>query len=134
MRAFYDSQVESIFSSKVIILPNNRKNYLKVQWPLIFRCRWYRGFSKIDITNFVSFRIISYHFVSFLVRKRLCHLVFMQFPLFSNNCWNKRSQETWLTWPLLYFYLSFKIFQYFGVICITVWDFKKALVEIIWHS
>ena len=31
--AFYDSpnQVNIIFSSKVIILPNNRKNYLEIQ-------------------------------------------------------------------------------------------------------
>ena len=41
MRAFYDSlnQVDSIFSSKVIILPNNRKNYVGIEWPLTFRCQ-----------------------------------------------------------------------------------------------
>ena len=71
MRAFYDSlnKVDSIFSSKVIILPNNRKKYLEIQRPLIFRRQWYGhqtfklsdlkwGFSKIDLTNF----ILSYHF------------------------------------------------------------------------
>ena len=39
MRTFYDSlnKVDSIFSSKVIVLPNNRKKYLEIQRPLIFR-------------------------------------------------------------------------------------------------
>ena len=39
MRAFYDSlnQFDSIFSLKIIILPNDRKNYLEIQRPLIFR-------------------------------------------------------------------------------------------------
>ena len=34
-------------------------------------------------------------------------------------------------WPLLY---SFKIFEYFAATCVTIWDFKKALVAIIWYS
>ena len=36
MGAFYYSlnQFDSIFSSKVIILPNNSKNYLEIQRPL----------------------------------------------------------------------------------------------------
>ena len=38
MRAFFDNinQVDCIFSSKVVILPNNRKHYLKIERPLIF--------------------------------------------------------------------------------------------------
>ena len=38
MRAFYDNinQVDCIFSSKVVILPTNRKHYLKIKRPLIF--------------------------------------------------------------------------------------------------
>ena len=37
MRAFYDglNQVDSTFSSKVIIFPNNSKNYLEIEGPLI---------------------------------------------------------------------------------------------------
>ena len=44
MRAFYDrlSQIDRIFSSKVIILPNNRKKYLEIQRRLTFRCQWYK--------------------------------------------------------------------------------------------
>ena len=40
MKAFYASLnlVESIFSSKVIMLLNNCKNYEEVQRPLIYRC------------------------------------------------------------------------------------------------
>ena len=43
MRALYDSinQVESIFSSKVIVLPSNRKINPEIQRPLIFRYLWY---------------------------------------------------------------------------------------------
>ena len=41
MRAFYNNlnQVDNIFNSKDIILTNNRKNYLEIQRPLIFRCQ-----------------------------------------------------------------------------------------------
>ena len=44
MRAFCYSlqQVDSIFSSKVIILLNNHKSYLEIQRSLFFRCQWYR--------------------------------------------------------------------------------------------
>ena len=31
----------SIFSSKVIILLNNRKSYPEIQRPVIFKCHWY---------------------------------------------------------------------------------------------
>ena len=43
MRAFCYSlqQVDSIFSSKVIILLNNHKSYLEIQRSLFFRCQWY---------------------------------------------------------------------------------------------
>ena len=43
MREFYDSrnQVESISSSKLIILPKNLKNHLEIQRVLIFRCQRY---------------------------------------------------------------------------------------------
>ena len=43
MRAFYDGpkQVDSILSSKVITVPNNYKEYQKIQGPLIFSCQWY---------------------------------------------------------------------------------------------
>ena len=47
--------------------------------------------SKIHLTNFISI----------LVPKRLRHLVFMQFPLLTNNCWNEQNQETYPTGPLL---------------------------------
>ena len=41
MRDFCDSlnQVDSIFSSEIVVLPSNRKNYIEIQRPLIFRCR-----------------------------------------------------------------------------------------------
>ena len=41
MRTFYDvlNQVDSIFSSEVIILPKNRKNYPEIQWHVIFKCK-----------------------------------------------------------------------------------------------
>ena len=55
MRAFHDSlnQVDSIFSLKVIMLPNNCKNYLKIQRPVIFRCQWYghRTFKLFDLNK-----------------------------------------------------------------------------------
>ena len=47
-------EVDSIFISKVIILPNNRRNYLEIQRPLIFRCQYTvikQGFSKIYLKN-----------------------------------------------------------------------------------
>ena len=52
MRAFYDSlnQVDSIFSSKVI-LQNNRKNYLEIQRPLIFRCYGHQAFKLFDLNE-----------------------------------------------------------------------------------
>ena len=43
MRVFYDNldQVYRIVSSNVVILQKNRKHYLDIQRPLIFRCLWY---------------------------------------------------------------------------------------------
>ena len=35
------NQTDSIFSSKVVILANIRKNYQEIQWSLFFRCQWY---------------------------------------------------------------------------------------------
>ena len=42
-KAFIDSlnQVDIIFKSKVIILPNNSKHYLEIQRPLNFRWQWH---------------------------------------------------------------------------------------------
>ena len=42
-------------------------------------------------------------FIPFLIPKIVCHLVFMQFPLFVNNFWNKENQETYPEWLFLYF-------------------------------
>ena len=51
MRAFYDSlnQVDIVFLVQKLLLPKNRKNYLIIQWPLIFRCQRY------DLQTFKSF-------------------------------------------------------------------------------
>ena len=74
MKAFYDSLnlVDSIFSSKVIILLNNRINYLDIQRPLVFRCYWYghQNWPKELHTISGSEKIASprFHAVSF-VRK-----------------------------------------------------------------
>ena len=55
MRPFYDglNEVDGIFSSKVIILPNNYKHYLEIQRPLIFRCQSYghRIFKLFDLNE-----------------------------------------------------------------------------------
>ena len=53
--ALFDSrnQVVSIFSSKVIKLPNNGKNYVKIQRPLVFRYHWY-GYLTFRLSRNVS--------------------------------------------------------------------------------
>ena len=37
------------------------------------------------------------NFIAFLIKERL--LVFMQFPLFANNFWNKQNQEKYPELP-----------------------------------
>ena len=115
MRAFYDSfnQVESIFSPKVVILSNNCKYYLEIQRPLIFRCHWYghKTFELFDLNEDFP----KLNFISFLVPKRLRHLVFMQFPWFTNNWWNKQNQETYSAWPLLY-NVTFALLKCFNIL------------------
>ena len=42
----------------------------------------------------------------------------MQFPLFTNNCWNKQNQETYPRWPLLLMlFKNTSIFLYKNVLC-----------------
>ena len=109
MRAFYDSvkQVNSFFTTKVVILPNNRKYYLEIQQHLIFRCQFFKLFDLNEDFFKVSneLRSISYS------KKKMCHLVFMQFPLFQRT--TERSNFKQL--PSLAFILLLKLFKYFGV-------------------
>ena len=59
--------------------------------------------------------------------------------LFANNCWSKQNQETYTTWPLLYFLCFFKILQYFGVRTFPAQDMKccylqKKIEQLFWIS
>ena len=56
-------------------------------------------------------------------------LVYIQFSLFANNCWNKQNQETYVTWPFFFFRCSFKTFQYFGVKTFPVQDMKRCYLQ-----
>ena len=87
MRAFYDSlnQAGSIFSSKVIILLNNGKNYPEIRRPVIFRCQWYVH------QNFKVFVIgchLLYHSLTFVVPLVVIHCHSMYHPAFFKIIYN----------------------------------------------
>ena len=48
---------------------------------------------------------------------------------FANNCWSQQNQETYTTWPLLYFLCFFKTLQYFGVRKFPAQDMKCCYLQ-----
>ena len=99
MRAFYDSvkQVNSFFTTKVVILPNNRKYYLEIQQHLIFRCQFFKLFDLnedfFEVSN--ELRSISY------TKKKNVSPGFHAVSFVSKNYWKKQFQT--ITQPSLYF-------------------------------
>ena len=104
MRAFYENlnRVDCIFSSKVAILPNNRKHYLKFERPLIFRCQWYGKLSSFLILT-RTFQNWPNKRYSISGSKNIVSRRLYAFYLFANNCWCKQKQETYPVWSSFYF-------------------------------
>ena len=81
MTAFYNSlnQVDSIFSSKDIMLLNNRKNYLEIQQLLCLGA----SDTAIKLLCYLILMRTSQNWYKELCSnsgpKRFCHFVFMQF-------------------------------------------------------
>ena len=105
MRAFYDNinQVDCIFSSKVVILPNNRKYYVKIEQPLIIS-------ASDTVIKLFSFLILTRTFqnwpnkrYSISGSKKIVSRRLYAFYLFANNCWCKQKQETYPVWSSFYF-------------------------------